>query len=189
MKIESAKFMKGVAGTDDILENAIPHVAFIGRSNVGKSSVINSLTNKKDLAKTSSFPGRTQEINVFLINDAVYLLDLPGYGFARASWETREQLYKLINWYLFRSNYAQKKVVFIVDANVGPTNSDFEILKVLEEYKKNIVIVANKVDKIKSSKYAAQFKKIQEQLGKHKIIPYSSVKKIGIKELTNEILN
>ena len=85
MNITSAIFVKGLVGDDEILNDGKDQVAFIGRSNVGKSSVINSLVNKKDLARTSSFPGRTQEINVFLINKDFYLVDLPGYGFAKGS--------------------------------------------------------------------------------------------------------
>ena len=189
MRILSAKFIKGISGSDKILEDGTPQVAFIGRSNVGKSSVINSLTNQKGLAITSSFPGRTKEINIFLINSSLYLLDLPGYGFARASWEIREKLFKLIDWYLFKSSHEQKIVVLIIDANIGPTDSDLEMLHSLEEYKKKIVIVANKVDKIKRSKYEEQLKSIKGTIGDHKIIPYSSEKKIGVSELTDEILN
>jgi GTP-binding protein len=90
MKITSAQFMRGVTGTNDILESDIPQVAIIGRSNVGKSSIINSMTGQKVLARTSNFPGFTQEINVYWINRSVYLLDLPGYGFAKASRGTKE---------------------------------------------------------------------------------------------------
>ena len=83
MKINSAKFVKGIIGSDDILTDGLPQVAFVGRSNVGKSSVINSLTNHKDLAISSPYPGRTREINLFLINESFYLIDLPGYGYAK----------------------------------------------------------------------------------------------------------
>jgi GTP-binding protein len=188
MQITSAEFVRGINGTDKLLESAIPQVAFIGRSNVGKSSVINSLTGKKGLAITSSFPGRTRQINLFLINKKVYLLDLPGYGYAKASHDVRETLFKLIDWYLFKSGYEQKKVVLIVDAFVGPTADDLEILGTLEEYEKPIVIVANKVDKIKKSKYEAQLQLVRETIGNHKVIPYSSETKVGFKELAREIL-
>ena len=91
MNITSARFIKGVVGPDENLEDGVPQIAFIGRSNVGKSSVINTLANQKGLAKTSSFPGRTQQINLFLINKSFYLVDLPGYGFAKASKDTRNK--------------------------------------------------------------------------------------------------
>jgi len=188
MKITSAKFIKGVVGADETLQDGTPQVAFIGRSNVGKSSVINSLTGEKNLARTSQFPGRTREINVFLINRSFYLLDLPGYGFAKASREGKARLQGLIYWYLFNSQYEQKKVVLIIDGFVGPTENDVEMLKALEERKKNVVIVANKVDKIKKSEYEAKFRKIRDAAGAHMVIPYSAEKKIGISDLTKEIL-
>ena len=189
MKITSSKFIKGISGSDEILEHNFPQVAFIGRSNVGKSSLINTLTNHKGLAITSSFPGRTREINLFLINNSTYLMDLPGYGFAKASHKTREHLFRLINWYLFRSECKQKFVVLIIDAKVGPTKDDLEILKTLEDYGKNIVVVANKVDKIKKSEYQDQLQAISEIIGNHEIIPFSSETKVGIKELTRKILS
>jgi len=188
MHITSAKFIKGINGTDAILEDGLPQVAFIGRSNVGKSSLINSLTNQKGLAITSSFPGRTRQINLFLINKSVYFLDLPGYGFAKASHNVREQLFKLVDWYLFKSPYQQKKVVLIIDANVGPTADDLEMLHTLEDYQKDVIVVAGKIDKIKRSKYPAQLQAVKELIGEHKIIPYSSHEKIGINDLTEEIL-
>ncbi len=189
MQIMSAKFVKGVVGPDKTLEDNTPQIALIGRSNVGKSSVINSLTNKTALARTSSFPGHTKQINVFHINDSFYLLDLPGYGFAQDSEEVREQLHNLIDWYLFQSPYVQKKVVLIIDASVGPTDKDLIMLEVLREHEKNIVLVANKVDRIKKSKYAAQLQMIKDKVGDILILPYSSTKKTGIRELNREIFN
>jgi GTP-binding protein len=188
MKITSAKFVGGVTGTSELLESPIPQVAFIGRSNVGKSSVINALTGVKDLARTSSFPGRTQQLNIFLINHNLHLIDLPGYGYAKMSHEAREKLQKLIFWYLFESPYVQKKVVLIIDALVGPTEDDLETIKSLEEHEKDIVIVANKVDKLKKSAYDEQIKELQRLIGKHKLLPCSAEKKIGIDDLSNEIL-
>ena len=189
MRITSARFIKGVTGEDGVLEQNIPQVAFIGRSNVGKSSVINTLTNQKGLAKTSSFPGLTQEINIFLINENHFLIDLPGYGFAKVNKENQEKIFQLINWYLFDSDYKQKKVVLIIDANVGPTDMDLEMLESLEQNGKDIIIVANKVDKIKKSDLKKQFQKIEGLIGPHTIIPFSVETKIGVKELTDEILN
>ena len=187
MKVTSAKFVKSILGTDYLLENGIPQIAFIGRSNVGKSSVINSLVNQKNLAKTSSFPGRTQMINLFLINKSFYLVDLPGYGFAKIPKDKREQIEGMLNWYFFDSNIEQKKVVLIIDAEIGPTKEDRNILFSLEEYKKDIIIVANKIDKIKKSEYVKQIAKIQALVGEHKVIPYSAEKKIGINDLLEEI--
>jgi GTP-binding protein len=188
MKITSATFMRGLSGTDDILEDGVPQVAFIGRSNVGKSSVINSLTGQEGLARTSSFPGRTQEINVFLINKSLYLLDLPGYGYAQASREGRERLQKLIYWYLFDSPYTQKKVALIIDANVGPTKDDLAMLRGLIDHGKNILIVANKIDKIKKSEYALKLRDLATTMFGNPIIPYSAKEGIGIENLVDAIL-
>ena len=188
MKIFSAKFIKGLNGTDSLLEDGLPQIAFIGRSNVGKSSVINSLTGQKGLARTSSFPGCTREINIFLINSSLYLVDLPGYGFAKASQEMREHFYKMINWYFFKSGYVQKTIVLIIDAEIGLTTSDQEMLDSLKIEKKNVVVVANKVDKIKKSKYQEQLEKIKSEAGGVLVIPYSARKKIGIEALTGEVL-
>lgn len=187
MNIQSAEFIKGIIGTDDLLENGIPQIAFIGRSNVGKSSVINSLTNKKTLARTSSTPGRTQQINVFHINKAFYLMDLPGYGFAKVPLKVKEKIQKLINWYFFRSEYKQKKVVLIIDANIGPTEDDFEMLESLEQHEKNVIIVANKIDKIKKSVYKERIDELTKQFAPHLVIPYSAAKDIGVGTLTHEI--
>ncbi len=191
MKIISAKFIKGLVGPDEALGDGIPQIAFIGRSNVGKSSVINTLANKRDLARTSSMPGRTQEINLFLISasggNTFYLVDLPGYGFAKASKASQEQIQKLIYWYFFESGSEQKKVVLIIDANIGATNSDMEMLYSLKDKQKNIIIVANKIDKIKKNLLARQLKDIQESVGNVKVIPYSAEKRIGVNELANEL--
>jgi GTP-binding protein len=189
VKITSANFIKGLVGPDRLLEDGRPQIAFIGRSNVGKSSVINTLTNQKALARTSAVPGRTKEINVFLLNRSVYLLDLPGYGFAQASWAVRQQLLNLVDWYLYKSPYEQKAVFLIIDAKVGPTEGDREMLQCLEEHKKKIVIVANKTDRIKKSECGARLAQIQGMVGQHKLIPFSSEDKTGLSDLAGAILN
>jgi GTP-binding protein len=181
--------MRGVGGTDELLDDGTPQVAFIGRSNVGKSSIINSLANRTDLARTSDVPGLTQEINIYSINNALYLLDLPGYGYARGSHEAQERLQKLIYWYLFDSPYHQKKTILIIDANVGATDNDLRMLQALREHQKNIVIVANKIDKIKKMDYDARLAELSDLVHGEKIIPYSAEKRIGVEELAKEILS
>jgi len=187
MKITSTKFIKGVVGPDPILENGTPQIAFIGRSNAGKSSLLNSLTGVKKLAITSKTPGRTKEINVFLINDSHYFLDLPGYGYARAGAQMLEKLSELIFWYLLDVDYDQK-IVLLIDSVVGPTANDLEVLSELEKAGRDIVIVLNKVDKIKKSQYRNQMKKLGDQLQGHKLFPYSSQTKVGVAELAAELL-
>ena len=189
MNIRSATFIKGVVGTDDIFEDGIPQIVFIGRSNVGKSSVINSLANQKNLARTSSFPGRTQQINIFLINKAFYLVDLPGYGFTKMSKEAKHKIQKMINWYLFNSDYDFKKVILVIDAKIGPTEDDLEMFNALQTENKDIIIVANKIDKLKKSEYHKQLQKIKNIFDIHKVIPYSAVAKKGVGELIGELVN
>lgn len=171
-------------GDDEILEDGKPQVAFIGRSNVGKSAVINSLVGSKTLARSSATAGRTKEINLFLINNLFYLVDLPGYGYAKTSLEERENLRKLIYWYLLYSTVDHKKVVLIIDAKVGPTDYDLEMLRRLEDREKDVIVVANKIDKLKNSELKKQLQAIQATIGKHKILPYSAEKRIGIGELS-----
>jgi len=186
MQITSTKFIKGVVGPDPLLEDGIPQIAFIGRSNAGKSSLLNSLTGSKKMAITSKTPGRTKEINVFLINDSHYFLDLPGYGYAKTGAQTLQKLSDLIFWYLLDVDYGQK-IVLLIDSVVGPTTNDLEVLRELEKAGRDIVIVLNKVDKIKKSQYRNQLKKLGNQLPGHRLFPYSSQTKVGIAELAEEL--
>src|SRR3990167_7680582 len=111
MKIISAKFVKGITGTDDILYDGIPQIAFVGRSNVGKSSVINSLVNQNELVKVGKKPGKTTEINFFIINNKFYFVDLPGYGYAELSPIEKEKIRKRMLWYLLESGAKPLHVV------------------------------------------------------------------------------
>lgn len=188
MKIVSATFVKGAVGPDDVLRDGKKQVAFIGRSNVGKSSIINSITNQKKLAITSSTPGRTRQINLFLINKSFYLVDLPGYGYAKAHESIRKKITELINWYFFDSTNKQEKVFLIIDAFVGPTQDDIDMLHALEEHEKTVIVIANKIDKIKKSAYKSQIQKIETLIGSHRIVPYSTKDNIGSKDLLAEMV-
>ena len=181
MQITSAKFMRGVNGTDELLDDGTPQVALIGRSNVGKSSIINSLT------RTSDTPGLTQEINVYSINNKFYLLDLPGYGFAKVPERIRESLQKLNWWYLFDSDHVQHRAVLVLDANVGPSKNDLEMLALLREHQKNIVIVANKIDKIKHGEYDARMAALIDLAHGAPVVPYSSKTGKDTEELVNAL--
>jgi GTP-binding protein len=187
MQITSAKFLQGMVGPTEVLHNGTPQVAFIGRSNAGKSTLLNSLTNQKKLAIASKTPGRTKEINVFLINSSHYFMDLPGYGYAKASGESIKQLGELISWYLFSSK-ADPLVVVLVDSVVGPTKDDWAMLQDLMEDKKRIVVVLNKIDKIKPSKRPNRIKQLQQELRGFTLVPYSSKTGAGKEELTDIIL-
>ncbi len=192
MKITSTKFIKGLVGDDSILADGIPQIAFIGRSNVGKSSLINTLT-KSSTSRTSSFPGRTQEINVFLVknnlDNSFYFIDLPGYGFARASGLGREKIGELIDSYLFNSIYTQKRVVLIIDASIGMTDKDILMFNELIDHQKNFIVVANKVDRLKQSDYHKRMEEIKKMIGDgYLIIPFSNKTKKGLDILIDEIL-
>ncbi len=175
-------------GDDEVLHNDVRQVAFIGRSNVGKSSVINNLAQRKDLAHSSPTPGRTRQINVYLINKSFYLVDLPGYGFAKGSKQDRNELKKLIDWYLFDAGINQSVIVLIIDAKVGMTDLDHDMLDLLEEAGKKVVVIANKVDKVKKSEYQKNMKAIQEAADPYPVIPYSALEKFGVGELINQIV-
>lgn len=185
MNITSAKFIKSVLGTNEILGDGTPQVVMIGRSNVGKSSLINALTDQKDLARISRVPGCTQMINVFSINNAFYLIDLPGYGFAQASMKERERINKMIYWYLLESPYKPKKVFVIIDAKVGPTVFDLEVLQSLKG-RHNVTVLVNKIDKLKRSESREQLQKIEDTVG-CKVIPCSAKMNIGMSAILDEI--
>lgn len=186
MEIKSAEFVKGIIGTDDILDDDIPCIAFVGRSNVGKSSVINSLVLRKDLVKSSATPGKTKEINFFLINKKLYFVDLPGYGFALMKATGAEKLRKLILWYLTGGEASIDLVVLIVDAGISPMAHDKEMVAVLREKDINFVVIANKVDRLNQTERAHNLKKVEAFLGAP-VIPYSARTKEGRDALWEEI--
>ncbi|MEK7157278.1 MAG: ribosome biogenesis GTP-binding protein YihA/YsxC [Patescibacteria group bacterium] len=176
MKINSAEFLKGIIGTDVILVDGVPEYAFVGRSNVGKSSVINSLVNRKDLVKTSNRPGKTTEINFFGINTKkCYFVDLPGYGYAKRSPKEKESIEKLILWYLMYSDACIAKVVIILDFKAGITAFDEEMIRVLREKGYSYLIVANKADKLNQKEMVAQMRAIKEAAHEVIVMPYSAV--------------
>jgi GTP-binding protein len=187
MDIQSAIFVKGIVGPDTALKSHFPQIAFIGRSNVGKSTFINTIAHQKNLARTSSFPGRTQELNLFLINGNTHFLDLPGYGFAKVAHEKKNVFQDRIHWYLFESEYRPKWVVLIIDANIGPTPQDLDMYDALKQYRHNVIVIANKIDKIKKAKLHASLATVSQAFDAQ-VIPFSSEKKIGIKEVRKIVL-
>lgn len=175
MKINSAEFLKGIVGTDVILTDGVPQVAFVGRSNVGKSSTINSLVGRKDLVKTSNKPGKTTEINFFGVNGRkAYFVDLPGYGYAQASPKRKESIEKLILWYLLYSEATIAKVVLILDAKAGLTAFDAEMIRVLREQGHPYLVVANKADGLNQRDLSARLRSIKEAAHEAVVVPYSA---------------
>ena len=188
MKISKAEFVKGVIGDDYGMKDNLPHVAFFGRSNAGKSSVINSLVGKKDFAKVSKFPGKTREANFFRINDSFYLVDFPGYGYAKRSISERNKMIKRIFWYLEFSKARPKAVFLIIDANVGLTALDRNMIKIIEANKHQIVIVANKIDKLSKSAAVKQLSLIQKEARDIPVLKYSAKTNEGKDELIKKIM-
>ncbi len=187
MNIKSAEFVKGVVGEDRILEENKLQVAFIGRSNVGKSSVINSLVGRKNLVKSSARPGKTKEINFFLINEKIYFVDLPGYGFAKASFQQREKIRQLILWYLANASIKNRKTVLIVDAKAGVTKLDLEMLEILNERKYEFIVVVNKIDKLRRGERNGKLKEVLEKSRNKNVILYSAKSGEGKDKLLGRI--
>ena len=188
----SCTFVLGVASLAQLPPDApMEEVAFAGRSNVGKSSLINALTGRRGLAKTSNTPGRTQQLNYFNLADRLYLVDLPGYGYAKAPESMVKQWQKMIFAYL-QGRVNLKRVFLLIDSRHGIKKVDRDIMELLDKAAVTYQIVLTKSDKISSSAQVAVVKRTQEEIGKHAaaypdIVITSSEKGEGIDELRTEI--
>jgi len=187
MKVSSSVFIKGVRGTDPIVTSVEAQYAFVGRSNVGKSSLINALCNKNDLVKVSNKPGKTLEINYFLINNSFYFVDLPGYGYARVDPVEKEKLQKLIVWYLTASGAKPKMVVLVLDSKVGVTDFDRQMIEILNAGGHPFVLAANKIDKLGQKEAAQQLHAIAKDAGGAEVIPTSTQSHGGVKLLLQKL--
>lgn len=171
--------------TSTLPDNDRPEVAFAGKSNVGKSSLINALMNRKSYARISATPGKTQTINFYNINDEMYLVDLPGYGYARVSEREKERWGKMIERYLHSSD--QLRAVFLlIDIRHDPSANDRMMYKWVVEQGYNPIIIATKLDKIKRSQIQKHVKMLKEGLGLvpgTKVVPFSSQTKQGRDEI------
>lgn len=175
--------------TSAIPDTEFPEVAFAGKSNVGKSSLINALMNRKSYARTSSQPGKTQTINFYNINDAMYLVDLPGYGYANASPAVKAKWGKMIEKYL-RQSANIKQVFLLVDIRHDPSENDKMMYNWIVDNGFRPVIIATKLDKLKRSQIAKHVKAVRAGLGLKEddiLIPFSSQTKQGLDELWNTI--
>lgn len=175
--------------TSAIPDTEFPEIAFAGKSNVGKSSLINALMNRKSYARTSSQPGKTQTINFYNINDAMYLVDLPGYGYANASPAVKAKWGKMIEKYL-RQSANLKQVFLLVDIRHDPSENDKMMYNWIVDNGFRPVIIATKLDKLKRSQIAKHVKVVRAGLGLKEddiLIPFSSQTKQGLDELWNTI--
>ncbi|TSC61396.1 MAG: GTP-binding protein [Parcubacteria group bacterium Athens0416_74] len=180
----TAHFVKGIRGTDEILQDGTPQIAFIGRSNVGKSSVINALTGVKSLAKVGKKPGKTTEINFFLFRKKFYIVDLPGYGYAQATPKEREKLKNLIVWYFSASDAKPHTVVLVLDAVAGLTPFDEDMIGILRNEEHPFVIVVNKIDKLKQDELLKAVAGIKENAGDAEILQCSVKTGRGVEALS-----
>ena len=171
--------------TSRLPENTLPEFAFAGRSNVGKSSLINALMNRKSYARTSAQPGKTQTINFYNIDGRLYFVDLPGYGYAKVSMQAREKWGKMIERYLKKSRQL-KKIFLLVDIRHKPSANDVQMYEWIVYQGFQPVVVATKLDKINRSQTAKQQKQIRETLGMAAgtvLIPFSAETRQGRDEL------
>jgi len=190
MLVKNAEFVTsvGISNVNKLREFTLPEIAFVGRSNVGKSSLINYLTNRKKLAKTSATPGRTRLVNYFLINKEFYFVDLPGYGFAQASKKEQAEWQSLIGGYLENSPNL-KHIFVLVDIRHTPSDKDKLMLKYLYTYQIPFSVLATKLDKINRSEINKQISILSSTLGLGigDIIPVSSEKRIGVEKVLEKI--
>ncbi len=185
MKIRSLELETVCGITSTLPENDKPEIAFAGKSNVGKSSLINALLNRKSFARTSSEPGKTQTINFYNINNFMYCVDLPGYGFAKVSRETQAKWGKMIENYLKKSSVL-KAVFLLIDIRHEPGNNDKEMYDWIVYNGFEPIIIATKLDKIKRSQIQKNVKVIKDKLQVKpgtKVIPFSSETKQGREEV------
>lgn len=191
LNIQKAEFVRSAAGPRDFPRDPLPQVAFAGRSNVGKSSVINRLLNRKNFARVGAAPGKTTHINYFRIDEKLYLVDLPGYGYAKVSQAEKARWAGLIqSWFDDRS--LMSLGVLIVDARHNPTADDRVMSDYFRSTGRPFAVVANKLDKLKKSEMEPNLARIRETLELPygvKVIPFSAEKGEGREELMGLILD
>jgi GTP-binding protein len=188
MKISSVQFVKSIFKLKDKPFPYLPEFAFVGRSNVGKSSLINSLVKRKKLAHTSNTPGKTRSINYFVVNDLFYLVDLPGYGFAKVSKSERLQWQKMIEEYLLNS--PELKVLFVLtDIRHGPQKSDLQLIEWLKANSIPYKIIATKADKLSKNAIQKNVRQLYQSVFSNpdQLFIYSAVTELGRLELLNFI--
>ena len=191
VNLHNAQFVLSAVSPKDFLDDGLPQVAFAGRSNVGKSSAINRLLNRKNFARVGAVPGKTVHINYFRIDDAFYLVDLPGYGYAQVSKGERDRWGKLMEDYFARPELLTLGVM-IVDARHKPTADDRTMARWFRDTGRPLVVAANKLDKLKKSEIIPNLQLIRDtlELGEgDPVIPFSAEKGTGREELLGAIFS
>jgi GTP-binding protein len=192
LKVETAEFVRSAHQSGDFLRDGRPEIVFAGRSNVGKSSLMNRMLGRKGLARIGSTPGRTRAVNYFLINGRCYFVDLPGYGYARAGRNERRQWAEVVNSYLRQAmpQVQQAQLLMLVDGDVGATPLDQQAYEYLTSLGAKIAIAATKIDRVPRGRRAAALRGIGAKLGTPEatpLIPVSAHSGEGMKELWSVI--
>lgn len=186
MKIYNADFLRGAAKPENFPDTKLPEIAFAGRSNVGKSSLLNSIVHRKNLAHTSSTPGKTQQINFFVIEDIWIFADMPGLGYAAKGKQFRDE-WKKLNFHYLETRNQLNLVCMLVDSRHDPMDTDLGLIEMLENFRKNYLIVLTKCDKIKPKDIEERKKQLEMLVSQCKfaaeVLPYSSVSGMGRQEL------
>lgn len=189
MNLHNAEYVRSAAKASDFLHDGKVQIAMAGRSNVGKSSVINRLLDRKNLARVGNSPGKTRQVNYFLIDKTFYLVDLPGYGYAKVSWAEKERWGKLMEAYFAEENITLG--LLIVDARHKPTADDCTMAQWFKDTGCPFAVVANKLDKLKKSEIEPNLARIRETLELDEdipMVPFSAEKATGKQELLGIVL-
>lgn len=184
MDIASVEFIVGAVGNGDLPTDDLAEVAFAGRSNVGKSSLINRLVQRKKVARTSSTPGKTQQLNYYRVNSRFYLVDLPGYGYVKGGVALRQKLGRLAETYL-EERPQLRAVVQLVDARHGPTDLDLSMIEWLRQQRRPFLLVFTKADKLTRNKLRQRFAQLDQEntLAGLSFVPFSAVSGQGIEDI------
>jgi GTP-binding protein len=191
MKIRSSEITMSAVNKSQYPDEGIPEIALVGRSNVGKSSTVNTLLNRRNFARTSQTPGKTRTINFYLINNEFFFTDLPGYGYAKIAKSEKDK------WGTIMERYLEDRdelcaIFLLVDIRHEPTNDDVMMYEWIKHFGYNCVVIATKADKISRGQYQKHISIIRKKLQlekDEKVIPISSLKKTGVEEVWAEVIN
>lgn len=189
MRTHQAEFVTTAVQGADLIKDGRPQVAFVGRSNVGKSSLLNRLVGRRSLARTSSSPGKTRAVNYFMVDDAFYFVDLPGYGYARAAKRERQAWADLMDDY-FNVTLPHPLIFQLVDSKVGATDLDIEAMDYFRHRGETPTVIATKIDRLSRSRRTRQLLAIRQALGiesEASVTPFSTKTGEGVKEVWKEI--
>lgn len=190
MKIRSSEITMSAVNKSQYPDEGIPEIALVGRSNVGKSSTVNTLLNRRNFARISQTPGKTRTINFYLINDEFFFTDLPGYGYAKIAKSEKDKWGKIMERYL-EDREELCAIFLLVDIRHEPTNDDVMMYEWIKHFGYNCVVIATKSDKISRGQYQKHINIIRKKLqldADEKVIPISSLKKTGVEDVWDEIV-